>query len=356
MKIAYLINYAGAGGTEKYVRIMSEAAQKDGHEVIFIYNEHGALADFMAGKGIKSYRLEMRRPFDFKAAKRLAEICSDERVDLVHVQFPRENYIAILSKLYYNIKVIFTCHLLYEPHPLWRMTNFVMTRFDKNVIAVCSAVKNLLIKNGVGRNKVSVIYNGIVPHSERKSQTDIRKEHGISPEDFLCVILGRYTAEKGLDFLVRSFAKLKGKAKCIILGEGPLYDDIKALIKEKELENTVIQAGYRTNVFDYLLSADASLNSSNSEAFSFAILEGMAAALPTVATDVGGNGEMLRGFELCGEIVPYGDENAFADAVEVLMSDPALCDTYSKNALFNLSNHFHLDIMIEKTLKLYKEN
>lgn len=356
MKIAYLINYAGAGGTEKYVRIMSEAAVKDGMEVIFIYNEGGALSQFMEEKGIKSFRLDMRRPFDLKAAKKLSEICRQEKVDLVHVQFPRENYIAILSKLYYNVKVIFTCHLLYEPSLPWRICNFVMTRFDKNVIAVCSAVKNLLVRNGVRKNKVSVIYNGIVPAENQKSSVDVRKEHGIDHDDFLCVLLGRYTGEKGLDFLVRSFTRLKGKAKCIILGEGPLFDDIKALIEENELEDTVIQAGYRTNVFDYLKSADASLNSSNSEAFSFAILEGMAASLPTVATDVGGNGEMLRGFEVCGEIVPYGDEDAFADAIEVLMSDSELYATYAKNALLNLNNHFHLSKMIEKTLKLYKEN
>ena len=67
---------------------------------------------------------------------------------------------------------------------------------------------------------------------------------------------------------------------------------------------------------------------------------------PTVATDVGGNGEMLKGFEPCGEIVPYGDTGAFADAIEVLMGDPVTYDKYAKNALYNLNNHFHLDIMI----------
>lgn len=356
MKIAYLINYAGAGGTEKYVKIMSEAARNAGHEVIFIYNEKGALCDYMAEQGVKSYTLEMRRPFDFKAAKALAQITKAEKVDLVHVQFPRENYIALLSRLWYKVNVIFTCHLLYEPNILWRITNSFMTRFNKQVIAVCTPVKNLLVKNGISKNKIEVIYNGIVPQNKRTSEVDIRKEHGITSEDFLCVLLGRYTSEKGLDFLVDSFEKLKGKAKCIILGEGPLFDDIKQRIADKELEDTVIQAGYRTNVFDYLLSADVSLNSSNSEAFSFAILEGMAASLPTVATDVGGNGEMLKGFEPCGEIVPYGDTGAFADAVEILMGDPVTYDKYAKNALYNLNNHFHLDIMIKKTLEMYKEN
>ena len=353
MRIAYLINYAGAGGTEKYVKIMSQAAREAGHEVIFIYNEAGALTEYMKNEGVKSYTLEMKSPFDIRAAKGLAEITRNEKIDLVHVQFPRENYIAILSKLWYNVKVIFTCHLLYEPNIMWRMTNSIMTRFDKNVIAVCTPVKNLLMKNGISKNKITVVYNGIVPQNKRTSETDVRKEHGLTSEDFLCVLLGRYTAEKGIDFLVDAFEKLRGKAKCIILGEGPLFDDIKAKIEEKELGDTVIQAGYRTNVFDYLLSADVSLNSSNSEAFSFAILEGMAASLPTVATDVGGNGEMLKGFEPCGEIVPYGDADAFADAVEVLMSDSATYDRYAKNALYNLNNHFHLDIMIKKTLEMY---
>ncbi|MEE1086105.1 MAG: glycosyltransferase [Schaedlerella sp.] len=354
MKIAYLINYAGAGGSEKYVKLMIDAVQKRNHDVVFIYNEKGALSEWAENNLIKCYRIEMKNPFDIKASIKLAEICRKEKIDLVHVQFPRENYIAIFSKLFTHIKIIYTCHLIYEPQFTWRIFNRFFTPFDKNIIAVSGAVKKKLIRNGISEKKIKVIYNGIIPQNGINTTTNIRNKYGISEKDFLCVVLARYTAEKGLDFLVNSFSKLKGKAKCIILGEGPLFDDIKELIYRNGLENSMIQAGYQNNVFDYLLSSDLLLNSSSSEAFSFAILEGMAASLPVVATDVGGNREMLKQFLECGEIVQYGDEEGFANSIEMLKKDKMLYETYAKNAFHNLQNKFHQDLMIKKTLDLYE--
>lgn len=356
MNIAYLINYAGSGGSEKYVKIISEKARAAGNNIIFIYNQYGPLAKHMEGLGIPVFNVKMCSPFDLIAAKRISAICKANKIDIIHVQFPRENYIALLSRLFYNSEVVYTCHLLYPKNTMWCFFNKIFTKLNKRVIAVCTPVKKLLMENGISEDKIAVIYNGIIPYTSAGPACDIRLEHSISKEDFLCVLLGRYTEEKGIAFLVDSFALLKGKAKCIIVGEGPLFPDITAQIEELGLKDTIIQAGYRSNVFDYLLASDISLNSSNSEAFSFAILEGMSASLPTVATDVGGNSEMLNGFECCGTVVPYGSCRDFANAVLNLKNDTELYNLYSKNAHSNLINHFHLNIMVEKTLNIYKEN
>lgn len=355
-KILYLINYAGSGGSEKYVRMMAESAAKEGCEVFFAYWEKGRLSEYMEEKGVKSFRIEMRSPFDIKAARRLAEICKKEGIDTVHVQFPRENCIAVLSRIFYRVRVIYTCHLLYSPTAVWSVINRLITPFDSRIIAVCQAVKRLLAAGGIKKDSIDVIYNGIDVRDMKKRDRDIRELHGIDKDAFLCVTLGRYTAEKGFDYLVRVFERLKGQAVCVIVGEGPMMGDIKAEIEKRGLEKTVIQAGYTDNVANYLESADLAINSSSSEAFSFAILEGCAKGLPTVATDVGGNGELLRSFNLAGEIVPFGDEEAMADKILRLKNDAELRKEYSQNAVRNIAEHFNTEKMISETLKIYKEN
>lgn len=358
MKIGYLINYAGAGGSEKYVKLMAEHAQKQGHGVVFLYNQDGPLREHMEGQGYPTYQLTMNSPFDFEAAKKLADICKAEGIGLIHTQFPRENYVALLAKRRCKgLQLVYTCHLLYPPSMAWTVLNKVFTRGDKQVIAVCHAVKKLLVAGGIAEGKITVIHNAIQPDfSEKKPNNPVRERHGIGPDDFLCVILGRYTPEKGLPFLVDIFAQLKGVAKCLIVGDGPDFEAVKAKIAALSLQDTVIQAGYRTDVADYLEAGNLALNTSNSEALSFAILEGMAKGLPTVATDIGGNGELLRMYKPCGEIVPYGDVPAFAKAITRLKNNIELYNEYSENAQNTVKNYFSLDKMIAQTMKIYEEN
>ena len=358
MKIAYLINYAGAGGSEKYVKLMALHAQKRGHEILFIYNQDGPLREYMEGCGYPVFRLEMKSPLDFGAAKQLARLCKEQGINLIHTQFPRENYIAILAKRHCKgLQLVYTCHLLYQPSTPWTLMNKVFTKQDKQVIAVCHAVKKLLVAGGIADSKVKVIHNAIEPEfSDKKPNNPVRQRHGLGEQDFVCVLLGRYTQEKGLPYLVDSFAGLKGVAKCMIVGDGPDFEAVKGQIARLGLEYTVIQAGYRTDVSDYLEAADLALNTSNSEALSFAILEGMAKGLPTVATDIGGNGELLRMYAPCGELVPYGNQEALVNMITKLKNNKELYGEYSKNAISNVRNYFSLNKMIEETMKVYEEN
>ena len=86
LKILYLINHAGKAGTEKYVLNLVDNFNGKSAKCCFAYNEPGLLSEQMAQRKISSFQFEMKNPYDLKAAKTLARICRENKVDVIHAQ------------------------------------------------------------------------------------------------------------------------------------------------------------------------------------------------------------------------------------------------------------------------------
>jgi len=359
MKILYLINYAGNAGTEKYVYNLIKTYESADTKCYLGYGIDGKLSEDVKALGIPTFQFEMRHPFDKKAAKALANFCRENNIDVIHAQYPRENYIAILSQKYYSgTKVVYTCHLTLKTNFLWKITNKIMTKHNHKIISVCNNGKDLMIGNGVKEDKIEVIYNGIKPHTRTGAKEGLRKELGIDEDTFVMTTLARYHIAKGLDYLTNSIEKLTKltdkKFALLILGEGELWDEITALIHSKGLEDKILQLGYRTDAGEILKISDLYINSAKCyEALSFAILEAMDASLPVIATNVGGNGDILSPENDCGILVEYGDCDAMANAINTMMSDEELRKRYSENAIKAVDTVFNLDKLLDDTYKLY---
>ena len=114
MNILYLINFAGKAGTEKYVLNLINFL-KGMHNCHLAYSITGPLADSVKDMNLPVFQFAMSNPLDIGAAKQLADYCRKNKIDIIHAQYPRENCIALLSKIfYYKPKVIFTSHLTLE--------------------------------------------------------------------------------------------------------------------------------------------------------------------------------------------------------------------------------------------------
>ena len=210
MKILYLINYAGGGGTEKYVLDLLDGFTAAGEKCYLAYNIPGLLSEQAAKRKISSFQFEMKNSYDVKAAKTLARICSQNKIDIVHAQHTRELYVACLSKLFGNkAKVVFTNHLLSECGKARKLTNSVLARpLCSKFITVCEKGRELMDKNGFGTSKTVTIFNGI--NTKRKdSYNNVREQLGIADDVFVITALTRYSPEKGVGFLIDSINELK---------------------------------------------------------------------------------------------------------------------------------------------------
>lgn len=359
LKVLYLINHAGKAGTEKYVYNLIEKYHNKNCECYFVYNEEGPLCEQVRSLGVTPKRIEMKNPFDLKAAKELAKYAQENDIDVIHAQYPRENYIALLAKRYYKkVKVIYTSHLTISTGPVWKITNSFMTKKNHKVISVCNYGKELLIQNGFPKDKIEVIFNGVRPGEKAEITPDFKASLGIDEDTFVMSILARYEESKGLDFLLKSIKRLKEqttrKFVLLIAGDGVLFEEIGSLIKELDLEDSVKRLGFRRDTKNILGVSDLYINSSKClEALSFAMVEALVNALPIVATNVGGNSDIVSPENDCGRLVEFGDVEGMASALKEFLENEEERQRCSKNAVIAAENVFNLDKLLDDTFNLY---
>lgn len=341
---------------ENLVRIFSDG----GEHCFFAYNIPGELSEKMARRGVPSLRLNMDRTHVLSAARKLADYCRENDIDVIHAQYPRENITALLSlRRCPKPRVVYTNHLTLRTGHLWRALNRHFTPKDHRVIAVCREGRDIMLENGVCPARIAVIYNGVEPAGPPVRDDAIRGELGIPQDAFVLSILARYEPEKGLPFLLEALDVLRRRTdrpfRCLICGDGSEAAAVRARTAALGLDGIVLHLGYRTDTARILRGSDLYLNSSEkNEAMSFAILEAMNAGLPCVVTDVGGNRDLAETNTVCGTVVPYGNTAGFADAVLTLMEDDALRRRYSENAVKKVAEEFDLNKLAQDVLRAYQ--
>ena len=129
----------------------------------------------------------------------------------------------------------------------------------------------------------------------------------------------RYKNHSGFLRIAAQIHQHQPQAEFVLVGDGPLLPDLEREATSLGLGASAISLGDRPDMPAVLASIDVAVNTSDSESLSNVILEAMAAGLPTVAYNVGGNSELLS--ESTGALIPSGDERKFACAVESLLVD-----------------------------------
>jgi glycosyltransferase involved in cell wall biosynthesis len=218
----------------------------------------------------------------------------------------------------------------------------------------------MMISNGVDGSKIRVLFNAVDPGLWGKPEAStLRSEFDIPEDTFVILTASRFAHDKGHRYLVETMAKLKQitgkKFKCVLAGDGPLLDEIKALTKELQLDNDVIFTGFRKDIKNLFNGSNLYFNSSEHEASSFLILEALASGLPVVATDMGGNNDIINDKNDCGSLVKYNDPDGTAQEIKRIMEDGDLLARLGRNALKAVSENFNLVKMANQTYNLYKE-
>ena len=359
LKVLYLLNYAGKAGTEKYVQSLVEKLNGKHIKAFMAYNDGNMLIDTMNSMGVETYKISLHNPFDFVAAWKLAKLCKKNNIDLVHTQYLRENYIAIISRLFNpKVKVLWTNHYVLWNNSVVRAFNRIFTLFQAGIIAVCTKGKEMLIENKNSKEKINLIFNGVdVSYWSSSSNSTIREELKIDGNIFVVLCAARFVDEKGHDFLIKALAELKTIAKrpfiCLLAGDGPLQDSIKKQVTELGLEDNIIFTGFRSDIKNLCGGSDIFINSSKTEALSIAAIEALATGLPIIATNVGGNIDVVSLENDCGILVEYGDCTRLANAINSVMEDSSLQERFRRNALITVESKFNVDKMVADTYNLY---
>jgi glycosyltransferase involved in cell wall biosynthesis len=356
-KVLYLLNFAGRGGSERYIQTLVEELSGAGLEPFFAFHEPGPLLDWMKARGVPCRKIAMRGPYDIAAVRALAALCREWEIDVIHTHFLRENSIALLSRLLYRRpRVVYTYHILTENGLPVRLSNRLLSPLQDTIIANCTAGRDRLAANGNPAGKIVLIPNAVdLSYWRSGDGAAIRRELGIPEGVFTLLFAARLVAGKGHRFLLEALAQLKERDfRLVLAGEGELRGETEELCRSLGLAEKVLFPGFREDLPGFYAAADVTVCPSESETLSFLLLESLAAGTPVIATRAGGMTDIVTPEHDCGLMVDYGDRDALAGAVRTLMADPALRRRFGENARRTAEREYDLHEAARRVLALYR--
>jgi glycosyltransferase involved in cell wall biosynthesis len=206
--------------------------------------------------------------------------------------------------------------------------------------------------SAAGLDVAATIVNGVGPPPPPASREELCAEWGLPPEQPLVACVGRLVPLKNQGLALDAVARVP-EAALVLVGEGPLLDELRAHAARDGLRDRVAFAGLRRDARAVIGAADAVVMPSQSEGLPLAALEALAAGVPLVATDVRGLRELLTdGVDAL--LVPPGRPEAMADALRRALFDRELRERLAEGARAT-AGRYSGEAMVAGYLRLYEE-
>ncbi len=364
LRVMYVVGNSVIGGAENHVITLVTALRKMEFPVAVVCPRPGPFVDALETLGVRAHLIEMVRPapddeyeVSLPAVGELAGLMQRWRPDVVHSHlYPAFVHSSLAGQLSGVPAILTTAHtLIVRPGDAW-LTRLTATR----IISVSQAAKKLLVDGGVSPRVIHVITNGIEPRyfqDESASAAVVRQQLGIPEGSPVVGTIARLSVEKGhRELLHIAYAVLRRKpeATFLVVGTGPLADDLQSQAEQLGIKDRVIFTGARRDVTTLSHLMDVFLLPSREEALPLAILEAMAAARPIISSTVGGVPEVVVDGET-GLLFGPDDRQGFTDAVVKLIEQPELARQYGERGRKRVASHFGVDRMVRETVRYYRK-
>ncbi len=363
MRILQVIDSLRSGGAEKLISDIILQTKSEYVEIdVLLLTDEGNVYDGILNKNnvsikivpIKSIRNPMNIYYIFK-------ILSKSNYDIVHVHlFPATYWVSIAScfLIFNKPKIVMTEHSTHNKRRKYKAFRIIEKLIYKNfdtVVSISKGTQKELVEwLGISsRNKkFQIINNGIVldkfTYSEGLSVEELNIL-GINYKYTLCMI-GRFTESKDHETVLRALNRLPNFVGLVLVGEGPLEIEIRNKTKELDLDGRVRFLGFRSDVNRIIKSTDIIVHSANWEGFGLAVVEGMAAGKPVIASNVEGLSEIVSG---SGLLFKPSDDLELAQIINELICDKTFYDTIASKCLSS-SKKYDIKKTAESYSDLYK--
>jgi len=224
-------------------------------------------------------------------------------------------------------------------------------RWSDAVVCNSQAAADRLIAAGLSPNKIAVIGNALPAEAFTAAPAALPKLPGVLRVGMVARMNHRYKNQSGFLRIAARIHQHTPNVEFVLVGDGPLRQELEQEAASLGLGASAIFLGDRQDMPAVLASLDLAVNTSDSESLSNVILEAMAAQLPVVAYEVGGNSELLSPQR--GTLIPAGNEAAFADALQKLLADSALRQQQGENARQFAQENFSLGRVRQRYAELY---
>lgn len=273
----------------------------------------------------------------------LAKLVKTIKADIVLSILEQANIINVLAMKWAGHKAVISQHVeplrQYGGKGLLGKIIFNSSRIlypqASHVICVSHEIRNIIIKEyGVSANKASVIYN---PVDQASFVLQAKGPIALTlPKRFILHVGRMRLAHKAQDVLLSAFSILRQKDKdisLVMVGVGSDQSKIEERIKELNLSDSVVLAGWQDNVAAIMAKAQALVLSSRYEGLPMVLVEAMSLGCPVVSTDCPTGPREILGDSEYGFLVPVEDSEELAKSLDVLLNDEEQRKYYQAQAL-----------------------
>ncbi len=362
IKILHVTYDMAIGGTEQVIRQLVENTDPEKFEVaiLCLENNIGDIGQELIKQGIKVSKLNRQEGFDFSLLRAIRQFIRANQIDILHChQYTPYSY-GILASFFTAVKVIFTEHgRFYPDSSSWkrRIINPVLAMVTDRITSISEATREALIRyEFLPGKQIQVIYNGIADLSKNTYDVlTLRNELGLDENNIVLGTISRLDPIKNHQMMLSAFKSVEvqySEARLLIVGDGPLMQELKQQCEQLDIVNKVIFTGFIIEPQKLLKIMDIFLLPSLSEGTSMTLLEAMSFSKPCIVTDVGGNPEIVKNEET-GLIIPSGDVNALTKSCLDLINNKQKQITLGQNGRERYKKSFTVTNMIAEFEALY---
>jgi len=365
MNITHFVENLDRGGLERMVLELVKLQQRQGHrcQVVCLF-EPGSQAHELRELGIPVNACDKRQGLDLRALARARASIRSHNTEVLHTHNAVAHYQAVLATCGLPMRqVINTRHGMGGLRRAERREWLYRRALGRThaIVAVCEAARNDAVQRGiVPPEKTCVVPNGIRVERFQTASASMRRQLlqslGLPSITRLIGNVGRLNWAKDQATLIRAFGHVHASepdTALLLIGEGELRTELQRCVDELGLGGHVHFLGDRNDVQALLAGLDLFVLSSVSEGYSLALLEAGAAALPVIATDVGGNREIIRDGRT-GRLVKASDVAALSEVMLDLLHHPAHALALGLAARAWVEQHGSLDAMACSYAELYQ--
>jgi len=367
IKILHLLHKLSCGGMENgVVNLINRMEYERFSNVICSLTTSDEYQNRIISKRKKIYNLNKKEGNDFSIPFKIAEIIRKEDIDIVHSRGWGTYFEGIVAAklLCRKIKFIFSFHgktiqeLQHVPERRLRAQK-MMSAFTDSILTLSDQMaQDYASMVNMAREKIGFIYNGVdtnVFTPDKSGQDKLKREFNIGEEDFVIGFVGRVDPVKDVKTLIDAaylVAPTIKNMKIVIVGEGSEKRVLEDYAVNRGIGNCVIFTGQRDDIPAFLNIMEIYIQPSLYEGMSNTIVEAMACRCAVIATNAGGNPELIE-HEKDGILFTPGDAHDLSGYIQQLYNDPLKRNSLAGRACEKAKGQFSLESMVKNYENLY---
>jgi glycosyltransferase involved in cell wall biosynthesis len=369
----FVIGSLEVGGAEKQMSILARNLHSNVCSChIFVLQAGGALKPYLKNLGFSIYDGGLKKgdlikaPWKlFLAEWKLLITVLHLKPIVVHSFLPLVTFMGALAGRMAKVPLVVTSRRALGKHQeryiILRPFDLLANRLSHRVTVNSMAVwEDAVHRDNIDPKKLFLIYNGVDVNtfdSVKSIRNEVRKELGISSREKVIIVIGNLISYKGhSDLLISAQDILRHIPHTVFLLAGEdrgIGRKLSKMAADLGITDKVRFLGLRDDIPKLLAASDLSVISSHEEGFSNVILESMAAGLPIVATNVGGNSEAVVD-GVTGWLVAPKRPAAMAEKIIDLLQDPKKARSWGEQGRERVNKKFTIERMVQEHIKLYE--